>query len=228
MTQAFQRQAVHRIDMPAGQAGFPAPPCPVQLKFLPSSPAGGWVLLANCQPDSTGAVAAWLAGQQGLQDIAIGPGIAPRLVRAHAAALPPTWAMAATLAAVHHLDLRGPSASWFVEGAAEDIAALLDRLRSAGPPAAEAGPVRCRSIRVAGTPAVITRRQQEALATAVAMGYYEIPHRVDLRRLAERSGVSLGSFAELLRRAESSVLSHHVDSRLLAWSAWDDGAPAHP
>lgn len=222
-------QDVHRIDMPVEQAGFPAPPCPVQVKFLPSPQAGGWALLANVRPGDARDVAAWLGRQDGFQDVCIGPGIAPRLVRARAAVLPAPWPTVATLAAVHHLDLRAQSASWFVEGDRDDIAALLRLLRStassdgAGP---VARPIRCRSIQLPGRPAAITRRQQEALSAAVALGYYEIPHRIDLRGLAKRTGVSLGSFAELLRRAESTVLSHHVDSRLLAWSAPEEGAAA--
>ena len=51
------------------------------------------------------------------------------------------------------------------------------------------------------------------------MGYYEIPHRVDLRTLATAAGVSLGSVSELLRRAEASILTHYVDSSLVHWPA---------
>jgi predicted DNA binding protein len=63
----------------------------------------------------------------------------------------------------------------------------------------------------------ISRRQFEALSTAVAMGYYEIPHRIDLRALAKTTGVSLGSISELLRRAEATILTHYVDSNLMGW-----------
>jgi hypothetical protein len=218
--------AVHRIDMPIEQAGFPAPPCPVQLKFLPSPQAGGWTLLANVLPGDTRDVAAWLAGQEGFGDVSVAPGIAPRLVRARAAALPPAWSEVATFVAVHHLDLRGPNASWFVEAGRNDLAALLQRLRSTGPSGHGAAAIRCRAIQVQGRPAAITRRQQEVLSTAVALGYYEIPHRIDLRSLARHTGVSLGSVSELLRRAESTVLSHHVDASLLAWSGADEeGGP---
>lgn len=221
---ADRRPAIHRIDMSPDQAGFPRPPCPVQLKFLPSPQAGGWTLLAGVQPGHANAIASWLATQPAFEGVSIAPGIAPRLVRAQASALPPRWTEVATLASVHHLDLRGDGASWFVEGARDDIRALLGQLRASSQDRQDV--VRCRSLQVPGRPAPITRRQQEALATAVAMGYYEIPHRVDLRCLAKQKGITLGSFSELLRRAESAVLSHHVDSRLLAWSVWDEGAPA--
>lgn len=215
--------AIHRIDMPSGQAGFPDPPCPVQLKFLPVPQSGGWVLLANVRPGETGAIAAWLAGQAAYAGITVAPGIAPRLVRARAASLPPLWSEVAALVSVHHLDLRSQSASWFVEGARTDIAALLQRLCASGPSQDDV-PVRCRSVHLPGRPAEITRRQHEALCAAVALGYYEIPHRIDLRTLARHTGVSLGSFSELLRRAESAVLRHHVDSRLLAWSGPEESA----
>jgi hypothetical protein len=54
------------------------------------------------------------------------------------------------------------------------------------------------------------------------MGYYEIPHRIDLRALAKATGVSLGSVSELLRRAEGAILTHYVDSNLMGWPLTDE------
>jgi hypothetical protein len=51
------------------------------------------------------------------------------------------------------------------------------------------------------------------------MGYYDIPHNLDLRTLAATMGISLGSVSELLRRGESAVIMNYVDS--LASAPWD-------
>ncbi|MFA5944017.1 MAG: helix-turn-helix domain-containing protein, partial [Candidatus Thermoplasmatota archaeon] len=77
--------------------------------------------------------------------------------------------------------------------------------------------IRCRPVLGGVGTMAISRRQFEALSTAVAMGYYEIPHRIDLRALAKTTGVSLGSISELLRRAEATILTHYVDSNLMGW-----------
>src|SRR6185369_14839445 len=79
--------------------------------------------------------------------------------------------------------------------------------------------VRCRPVLDGGMEAPLSRRQFEALSSAVALGYYEIPHRLDLRDLAARTGISLGSVSELLRRAEGLVLTRYVDANLMRWPA---------
>jgi hypothetical protein len=59
----------------------------------------------------------------------------------------------------------------------------------------------------------------------VQMGYYDIPHRLDLRQLAKQTGISLGSLSELLRRAEAAILTHYVDSSLLGWPLAGESPP---
>ena len=204
--------AIHRIDLPHECTGFRPPPCSVQLKLFPTLP-GGWTVLANARTGATAALADWLGGYPGIDRVALAPGLAPKLVRAIVAELPPAWATVAAFTKVHHLQL-GPdgNASWFVEAPAKSLISLVGTLEGT-PPCPGPGEVRCRPVREHG--ASITRRQHEALSTAVSLGYYEIPHRIDLRTLAARTGLSLGSVSELLRRAEGAILCAYVDSRQL-------------
>lgn len=60
----------------------------------------------------------------------------------------------------------------------------------------------------------LSTAQQDALELAVALGYYEIPRRIDLRILAARMGISHGALSELLRRAEQHILVGHCDQRI--------------
>jgi predicted DNA binding protein len=51
----------------------------------------------------------------------------------------------------------------------------------------------------------LTKKQQEALGTALAQGYYRWPRRVTLEELALATNVSRRSFHDRLRRAEANV-----------------------
>ena len=225
-SQAGTGIATHRIDVACGQAGFGQPPHDVHLRVLPAgSDGGGWTLLAHSAPGRPESLARWIAQYVPIADVLVAPGLAPKVFRATMPTLPRAWALVAAVVKVHHLDLAADGqAVWFVEGTRDEMRALADRLQADQPaaPGGRPAPVRCR--RVAGAAAaVVSRRQFEALSAAVAMGYYEIPHRIDLRSLAKATGVSLGSVSELLRRAEASILTHYVDSNLGAGQWPDDG-----
>ena len=231
MTQTYLKgniATVHRIDLPCEQTGFSTPPFDVHLKFLPSpADGGGWTLLAHAAAGKPDILAHWLEKHPGIEQVRVAPGLAPKLFRASAGQLPATWAAVAAVVKVHHLDLAADGhAAWFIEGVRDQVWALVQHLESKqAAPAANAAPtgtkapepgVRCRPVTNDGR-AVLSRRQFEALSTAVAMGYYEIPHRIDLRTLAAATGVSLGSVSELLRRAEATILTNYVDSSLMGW-----------
>lgn len=222
MTQTFLKGSmptVHRVDLPCEQTGFTTPPFDVHLKFLPSPVAGdGWTLLAHAAAGKPDILSRWLAAHPGISNIRVAPGLAPKLFRATTKELPPAWTTVSSFAKVHHLDLAADGhASWFIEGVRDQIWALVKHLEVT-PTVPQAAPdVRCRPVHSGRTDAPITRRQFEALSTAVALGYYEIPHRLDLRSLATKTGLSLGSVSELLRRAEGAILTHYVDSSLMGW-----------
>ncbi len=52
----------------------------------------------------------------------------------------------------------------------------------------------------------LTERQKRAFDLAVEEGYYDIPKRTDLKELAGTMGISLATYQEHLRRAESKVM----------------------
>lgn len=228
MTQTYLKGSiatVHRIDIPCEQTGFTTPPFDVHLKFL-ASPADGepWTLLCHAAAGKPDILARWLRTQPGIDDVRVAPGIAPKVFRAKTAAVPPTWALVAAFVKVHHLDLAADGhASWFIEGVRDQVWALVQHLEATTPEASKTN-VRCRPVHEGRGEAPITRRQFEALSTAVALGYYEIPHRLDLRALAKKTGLSLGSVSELLRRAEGAILTHYIDSCLMGWPVDEQAA----
>ena len=72
--------------------------------------------------------------------------------------------------------------------------------------------VRARDIRPAPDALELTRRQVKVLSLAVALGYYEVPHKLTLRTLGEKLGLSAGTVAGTLRGAEGAVVSAYIDS----------------
>lgn len=204
-------RVVRRIDLPCTSAGFQRPPCHVQLRFLPVR--DGWTLMVRTAPNKSGAVAKWLEDAQAAR-VTVAPGLAPRVVRADYEALPGPWQALLGALRIHHLGITPEGvASVFVEGTVEQVDALVESLQKAQPG------VRCRATILEPQPAKLTRRQIDALCTAVALGYYDIPHNLDLRTLAASMGISLGSVSELLRRGESAVIMNFVDS--LAAAPWE-------
>lgn len=215
---------MHRIDLPCEQTGFSVPPFDVHVKFLPSPSSAGWTLLALTSPGKPDILARWLRAQPGIEGIRVASGLAPRLLRARVAQLPAAWALVSAYGRVHHLDLSSDGhAAWFVEGLPDQILALVQHLGRVAPED-RAAAVHCRPVLGARGSAPLSRRQFEALSAAVALGYYEIPHRIDLRKLAAVTGVSLGSISELLRRAEGAVLTQYVDSSLMRWPVSEEDA----
>lgn len=76
-----------------------------------------------------------------------------------------------------------------------------------------------RLVRAADAAASLTARQRAVLARAWALGFYAIPRRVSLTRLARVTGQSPPALGKMLRRAEG-----HLVARLLA----EEPAPDRP
>ena len=56
----------------------------------------------------------------------------------------------------------------------------------------------------------LSEKQAEALRAALQAGYFEVPRRTDLSRLAERFDISEQAFSERLRRGVAAVLASTV------------------
>ncbi|MHB8633733.1 MAG: helix-turn-helix domain-containing protein [Thermoplasmatota archaeon] len=202
-----------RIDLPCALVGLEPPPCRVHLKFL--RVGSGWTVLARTIPGRAPAVGHWLEAHHP-DVVALAPGLAPQVLRAEFHVPPPYWANWLNLIRVHHLDVTPDGmTSMFVSGTVLELETLLNWARQVDQS------VFCR--RTGAIPG-LTPRQADALNAAVALGYYEIPHRLDLRALAKNLGISVGSVSALLRRAEAAVILAYADTS--AEARWDRAEPS--
>jgi hypothetical protein len=204
-----------RVDLPCTVAGFSAPPCHVHLKFV--SIGGRKALLALTDPGKPAAVEDWLA-QYGPSAVHIAPGLTPKFLQADFVKLPDAWARLLSSVHVRHLELSPDgTASLFIEGPIDQIEDFVKAIKLGRPVA------RSRKTVPGSDRVKLSHRQLQALSNAVALGYFEIPHRLDLRALAKKMGMSHGALSELLRRAEALVITGYIDS--LTESHWDGPLP---
>lgn len=200
-----------RLDLPSAMAGFAAPPCAIQLKFLPLGTR--WALLALTPPGMPVLVARWLQPYRPVA-INIAPGLSPKILRAHFEELPTPWQQMLNAVTVHYVELTPEgSASIFVQDSKEKIEKFLQSIPE------NVTHVRERKTQASVERVKLTARQLEVLALAVALGYYETPHKLNLRSLADKLHLSVGAVSELLRRGESLIITNYVDS--LSESNWD-------
>lgn len=201
-----------RIDVTGTTLGFTAPPCPIHMKFfeLPS----GWTMVGLTAPGKPSIAARWLESFSPTS-ITIAPGLSPKVLRATFDVLPAPWQRLFSSVVVHYLELTPDgSASLFVEDAPEKVHRFLAGLHLTQPEArsrpSHVGPLRVK----------LTARQLEILSLAVALGYYEVPHKLNLRSLASKVGLSVGAVSELLRRGEALIVTSYIDA--LSEAEWKD------
>ncbi|PSG96076.1 hypothetical protein BRD56_12435 [Thermoplasmatales archaeon SW_10_69_26] len=200
-----------RVDLPCRAAGFTTPPCKVQLKFLQEDE--GWTLVATTPPAKPPKVAQWLEDRDPVS-IHIAPGLSPKVLRANFDELPTDWEALLTMADIRFIEVNpGGAASIFVEDTSARIEELVSSLEE------ETADVRVREMQSGPREAGVTARQQEILSLAVAHGYYEIPHNLTLRDLAEKLDLSVGTVSQLLRRAEARIITSYVDA--VSESRWE-------
>lgn len=193
-----------RVDLRSALIGFVAPPHIVRIKFLPS--AHGWTLVALCPAGAAPAVARWLEAM-GPTSIRIAGGIAPKVMSAHFERLPGHCDDLVTRMQLRALVLTPDgTASLFLAGPPQTVGRFVAHQQLADPT------VRARDIRPAPDALELTRRQVKVLSLAVALGYYEVPHKLTLRTLGQKLGLSAGTVAGTLRAAEGAVISAYIDS----------------
>lgn len=201
-----------RIDLPASDLGFATPPVAVSISFFPLP--RGWSLVAMSPPAKPPAVARWLE-PYGPRLITIAPGLSPKILRATFDTLPPAWQQVLDAVIVRYLEIKPDgSASLFIEDTPDKVESFVAAIHSAVPEA------RSRKTLSGEGPVRLTARQVEVMALAVALGYYEIPHKITLRTLAKKVALSVGAASELLRRGEALIISNYMDS--LSQSVWRD------
>ena len=188
--------------------GIGPPPCRLHIAFLPGR--SGWTLLIHSDAGRLPHVERWIT-QYGPARTHFDAGITPRVLRAEFRSLPERWGVIVDSLGVSFMELTPEGiASIFVDGHVAGTEQLTARLHL--PPTA----VSIRADLAQGPPDALSRKQFDVLSLAVALGYYEVPHRVDQREIAARLGMSLSATSQLLRKAEATVLVAYVDSRAAA------------
>jgi len=74
-----------------------------------------------------------------------------------------------------------------------------------------------RAVTSAKAKGILTDRQNRVLDIAYRLGYYDIPKKIDLSRLAEKLGVAKSTLSEMLRTGEAKIL-HTYFHRLMKGS----------
>ncbi len=207
---------MHRVDLPCTRLGFSPPPAPVHMRFVRE--ASSWRLLVRSAPGRPPIISQWLRRHQP-DAIHVGAGLAPSILHAEFSALPSEWLIWVEAVDVHHVDVTADgTASLFVRATPERLYQFLAWSR------ADQADIRDRPVLPGWRGSGLTPRQEDVLDLAVACGYYEIPHRVDLRELGQRLGVSVGAVASILRRAEAAVIRGYMDDRAQErWNAEGSG-----
>lgn len=201
---ALGAERPRRVDLRCELIGFAAPPHIVRIKFLPV--ANGWTLVSLSPAGAAPAVARWLESM-GPTSIRVAGGIAPKVMSAHFERLPGYCDELVTRMQLRALVLTPDgTASLFLAGPPHKVDRFVAHQQLAD------ANVRARDIRPAPEALELTRRQVKVLSLAVALGYYEVPHKLTLRDLGEKLGLSAGTVAGTLRGAEGAVISAYIDA----------------
>lgn len=60
----------------------------------------------------------------------------------------------------------------------------------------------------------ITPRQEAAIRIAYDLGYFDIPRKINLKKLSKILGMSPSTLNELLRRAEKKIIDHYLKTTI--------------
>lgn len=201
-------QRLHRLLVPADVLGWGAPPCPAEIKVHRASDS--WSLRVSCPGQTVEPLSAWMQslGADALER----DGTPDRLVlRASVRRIPGALEAALESCGVEHIALSLDGSATMMLRCGDD--AVAHYLQRVGDPSRRAGAL--------APP--ITPRQAELLQYCVERGYYSIPRRAPLRRLARELGISTTSLSLALRRAEAKIILAY-EAQLRAAG----GRPAQP
>lgn len=193
-----------RVDVPGEHLGFTPPPCPVHIKFRPLGT--GWTVVVHTPPGRPPAAARWLETFSPISSH-ITPGLSPSVLRANFEGIPDPWRSFLGAVVVEYLEVAvDGSASLFIADSPEKVETFVATLRANEPLA------RSRLMNTDTARPLLTARQKEIICLAVALGYYEVPHKLYLRTLAKKAGISVGAVSELLRRGEALIVANYIDA----------------
>jgi predicted DNA binding protein len=87
---------------------------------------------------------------------------------------------------------------------AADLRELVEKIKTLG------GEVKVERISMLRTASELTVAQEQVLQLAFELGYYDIPKRTNLDRLAKRLEISKATLDVMLRRAQRKLVSSHL------------------
>lgn len=198
-----------RLELSSRDLGTDPPPSRCHIRAYET--ASGWVLLLWAPHGPSDATRAWAKAQAESEEIAFGE-VGERTIALQCAALPAAWQTLFGLFDAHHLILEPDgTALTQIEGPREEIGEFLVGLNLE---------IATESVKVIPEAddrmreRLLTERQERALGRAAALGYFEVPRRIQLGELADRLDTSTSALSELLRRAQGRLISAHLDNQL--------------
>ena len=63
-----------------------------------------------------------------------------------------------------------------------------------------------------GEKGILTKRQEEIIRTAFESGYFNYPRRVDSSKLADKLGISVSTFSEVMRATQRRIFAEYLRS----------------
>lgn len=202
------RVLVH-LELSARDLGTDPPPSRTHLRAYETP--SGWILLLWAPQGPTDAIQAWARTQAPSEEIGFGQ-VGERTVGLHCHALPTGWETLFGLFDAHHLIMNPDgSALTRIEGSRDEVGEFLGGLElDVTTEAVKVLPEADDEVR----DDVLTSRQEHALARAAALGYFNVPRRIQLDDLADRLDTSPSALSELLRRAQARLVTEYLDNQL--------------
>lgn len=197
-----------RLELAAADLGAAPPPARCHVRAYKTG--AGWVVLVWSPDGPSDATRAWAKAQMHSDEIAFGE-VGERTVALECDTLPGEWRTLFALFDADHLVLEPDgTALTQIRGSRQEVGEFLVGL----------GDLETESVKILPEPDdrvredLLTERQERALGRAAALGYFEVPRRIQLGELSERLDMSTSALSELLRRAQGRLISAYLDDEL--------------
>lgn len=198
-----------QLKLTAGDLGVDPPPSRCHLRAYKTTT--GWVLLVWTRHGPTEATRAWARAQAKTEEFSFGE-VGRRTIAFRCDRLPAAWETLFGVFGARHLAMESDgTAQTHLEGSREEIGEFLTGLET------DLTAESVRAVEPADdqvSDAILTAEQARAVGRAAALGYFEVPRRINLEKLAEELGTSTSALSELLRRAQGRLVSVYLDNEL--------------
>lgn len=200
-----------RVQLEFTSRDLDTDPPPARCHIRGYKTTRGWVLLLWAPDGPTDMILAWARAQTEGEEIDFGE-IGERTVALRCEALPEKWRMLFGSFDADHLILDPDGgARTRIEGPRNHVGGFLT----------EAGlETDTTSVTIVDADDgerpddLLTGRQNRALSRAAALGYFEIPRKIQLSELANQLDMSTSALSELLRRAQARLVTAYLENQL--------------